>query len=51
MQACYANGDMTWKEIEQGIRAWLSHAAHGDTWKLRERLLNGFSFTGGRRTI
>ncbi len=51
LQECYANGDMTWNDIEQAVRAWLAHAAHGDTWNLRERLLNEFSFTGGRRTI
>ncbi|MEO8132255.1 MAG: reverse transcriptase/maturase family protein [Bryobacteraceae bacterium] len=51
MQARYATGGMMWKEIEQGIRAWLAHAAHGETWSLRANLLNEFSFTGGRRTI
>ena len=51
MQSRYASGGMIWKEVEQRIRAWLAHAAHGDTWKLREHLLKEFSFTGGRRAI
>jgi RNA-directed DNA polymerase len=51
MQACYAQGGMTWEQVAQRIQAWLAHAAHGDTWKLREGLLNEFSFTGGRRAI
>ena len=51
MQVRYASGGMAWKEVEQRVRAWLAHASHGDTWKLRERLLDEFSFTGGRRAI
>jgi retron-type reverse transcriptase len=51
MQARYASGGMPWKEVEQRVRAWLAHASHGNTWRLRERLLSEFSFTGGRRAI
>jgi hypothetical protein len=51
MQVCFAQGEMTWEDVKQRIQAWLAHAAHGDTWKLRERLLDEFSFTGGRRAI
>jgi hypothetical protein len=51
MQTRYAQGSMTWEEVAQRIQAWLAHAAHGDTWKLCERVLNEFSFTGGRRAI
>jgi retron-type reverse transcriptase len=51
MQASYAQGGMSADQVTQRIRAWLAHAAHGHTWKLRERLLDEFSFTGGRRAI
>jgi RNA-directed DNA polymerase len=51
IEARYAAGGIAWKEVEQRVRAWLAHASHGDTCKLRERLLDEFSFTGGRRAI
>jgi hypothetical protein len=51
MQSSFAQGRLTWEDLHQRIQAWIAHAAHGNTWKLRERLLDDFSFTGGRRAI
>jgi RNA-directed DNA polymerase len=51
MQSAFANGAIDRAALSQRIQAWIAHAAHGDTWRLRERVLNDFSFTGGRRTV
>ncbi len=55
MQARYREGAMSWRKVEQRIQAWQAHAAQGDTWRLRGRLreclLDEYSFTGGRRAI
>ncbi len=40
----YMAGEMTWEEVEARVRAWDAHAAHGDTWRLRETLFEQFPF-------
>jgi retron-type reverse transcriptase len=44
LESEYAQGELAWKEVRERVQAWIAHAAHGDTWKLRERLLAQFSF-------
>lgn len=44
MQAAYSAGQMPLAEVGNAVRAWLGHLAHGDTWRLREKILNGFPF-------
>ncbi|MGH9719178.1 MAG: hypothetical protein ACRD8O_03125 [Bryobacteraceae bacterium] len=44
MQSGYAEGKLAWEDVRQRVRAWIAHAAHGDTWKLRERLFEQFAF-------
>jgi hypothetical protein len=39
-RAAYARGEITLDELHAGMRAWIAHAAHGDTWGLRGALLN-----------
>lgn len=39
-RAAYARGEITLDELHVGMRAWIAHAAHGDTWGLRRDLLN-----------
>ena len=34
-----AHGKITREQLDQSVRAWLAHAAHGDTWRLRRTLL------------
>jgi hypothetical protein len=36
LQCGMAEGRMGWDEVNQRVRAWIAHAAHGDTWRLRE---------------
>ena len=38
MQCAFEAGRVTWDEVAQRIASWNAHAAHGDTWRLRERL-------------
>lgn len=45
----FGAGRSEWAEVRQSVRAWIAHAAHGDTWVLRERLLAGFAFERGVR--
>jgi RNA-directed DNA polymerase len=40
----YHAGTMEWGQVKQSVQAWIGHAAHGDTWVLREQLLAGFAF-------
>ncbi len=47
MQRAFARGDMTWPDIHGRIRAWIAHAEHGNTWRLRERVLGDIVFRKG----
>jgi hypothetical protein len=49
MERDYAEGKAEWEDMEQRVRAWIAHAAHGNTLRLREELFEQFTF--GRRTI
>jgi len=44
----FDRGAVEWKDVQQRVQAWIAHAAHGNTWKLREGLLARFAFTEGR---
>jgi RNA-directed DNA polymerase len=47
MQAGYRDGDLEIDQISERIRAWIAHAAHGNTYRLREALLGQFAFVRG----
>ena len=49
LQRDFAAGSVEWERVEQGVRAWIAHAAFGDTLVLRERMLERFTFGGGAR--
>lgn len=44
LRAGYASGALEWNDVEQRVRAWIAHAAHGNTLRLRERLMDQFAF-------
>lgn len=46
-QVEYAHGKLDCGEVRERVRAWIAHAAHGNTWKLRQRLLARFAFSRG----
>jgi len=48
LQTEYAQGKLEWKDICQRVRAWIAHANHGDTWRLRQALFEEFAFSRGR---
>lgn len=37
--AAYQNGELEFEALTKSTRAWIAHAAHGDTWRLRAKLL------------
>lgn len=51
LQHGYAEGKLAWEDIRQTVWGWIAHAAHGDTWKLRERLLERFAFGPRARAL
>ena len=40
----YEQGVWEWNQIDARVRAWMAHAAHGDTWKLREQIFGQYVF-------
>jgi len=48
LAAEYARGAAGWDQIHPRIRAWIAHAAHGDTWRLRQQIFGQFAFRKGR---
>jgi retron-type reverse transcriptase len=47
MQHDFASGRLDAAGVRARLRAWIAHAAHGDTWRLRERVLEDLVFTKG----
>ncbi|HOX40304.1 MAG TPA: reverse transcriptase/maturase family protein [Candidatus Brocadiia bacterium] len=43
----YADGLISEEDVRQRVMAWLGHVSHGDTWKLRKKLLSGCVFRSG----
>ena len=37
--AAYAAGELPLEKVTQSVQSWVAHAAHGDTWRLREAVL------------
>lgn len=44
LQSEYANGRIDWDDVQAAVQAWIAHASHGDTWKLRQRIFDEFPF-------
>jgi retron-type reverse transcriptase len=40
----YQQGVRDWDQIHPRVRAWMAHAAHGNTWKLREQIFRQHVF-------
>jgi retron-type reverse transcriptase len=49
LQTQYAEGRMDWDDVEAAVQGWIGHAAHGDTWMLRQRIFAEFPFVLARR--
>ena len=48
LAAEYARGALGWDEVHPRVRAWIAHAAHGDTWRLRQQVFGQYTFRKGR---
>ncbi len=44
MRDAYHQGDMTLDDVQRSVQAWIAHAEHADTWRLRERLFSEVIF-------
>jgi hypothetical protein len=38
----YWRGELSLTEMTTSVQSWIAHAAHGNTWRLRERLFNDY---------
>jgi retron-type reverse transcriptase len=47
LQLAYAAGEADWQEVDQRVRAWIAHAEHGHTWRLREQIFARHGFVRG----
>jgi len=43
----YHAGLIDKKAVNQSVQAWIGHAMHGDTWRLREQIFEAFPFLAG----
>ena len=44
MQVAFGRGEIGWHQIRPGVMAWIAHASHGDTWRLREQIFEQHGF-------
>ncbi len=49
LHADYHAGIVGMETVRQSVRAWIGHAMHGDTWRLREQIFQAFPFLSGNR--
>lgn len=45
----YYSGRLEMDNVRQSVLAWIGHAMHGDTWRLREQIFDAFPFLAGMR--
>lgn len=45
IQAGYQAGSIAWEKVEARVKAWIAHASHGDTYRLREQIFSEFAFS------
>ena len=50
LQADFSSAKLERKDLEQRVRAWIAHASHGGTLRLREHLMEQFAFRRGARS-
>lgn len=44
LQQGYGSGTLSWDKVKASLQAWNAHAAHGDTWQLREDVFEAAVF-------
>ncbi len=45
LREAYANGAIEWPDVSASMQAWNAHAAHGDTWLLRDSVFRAAVFS------
>lgn len=48
LQDDYAAGRIELDRVKQSMRSWIAHLEHGNTWRLREKMLHEFPFVQDR---
>lgn len=48
LHADFHAGLISKETVNQSVRAWIGHAMHGDTWRLREQIFEQFPFLAGQ---
>jgi hypothetical protein len=49
-QAAFARGELDQAQLTASVQAWLAHAAHGNTYQLRRRIMRRFVFAPERES-
>jgi len=44
----YQKGELALEDLHVSVRSWIAHAAHGDTWRLRQRIFADYPLTAPR---
>ncbi|MBP0004120.1 MAG: RNA-directed DNA polymerase [Cyanobacteria bacterium SBC] len=44
LQADYASGKLSERDVSQSLQSWIAHLEHGDTWRLRRQIFNNMTF-------
>jgi retron-type reverse transcriptase len=48
-QALFHQGSLSLEDLSRRLQSWVAHLAHGQTWRLREKLFGDFVFTSPRK--
>jgi retron-type reverse transcriptase len=48
LHADYHAGRIGKETVNRAVQAWIGHAMHGDTWRLREQIFEAFPFLAGK---
>ena len=48
LQLDYKAGRIDWDDVQASVQSWIAHAAHGDTWRLRQQIFDKFPFVLAR---
>ena len=44
----YGRGELSLEDMTTSVQSWIAHAAHGDTWRLRQRLFADYPIKAAR---
>ncbi len=47
-RVAYHEGQLAMEDLHTSVRSWIAHAAHGDTWRLRQRIFGDYPLRAQR---